>query len=575
MYHEINIPGILKEIRTRAGRQNLTIALEDQFKPRTDGTTLYLPRPLPTWSRDEWTVWWFTLEHELGHNDADMRDVFAMAKEKNLNLQSFLGTIINQLDDHRQEYHNIDQYAGRKMRLCNGRARFCLTNKMDIGNSPDEHRQAMETLFVWDTIIRESWMQTMLGIGDMFTTMLKPNQLEWLDKLADGDYEKILKSGIDAYEEYDLALRIIKEVFNFDPDQEEQDSKQPSEGKGEAEGESGDGKGEDVADGESEGEDGGDEEGEGRVKKVKYSDLLAHQHEQEDGYHNPTGPLEIEYDYNSGDYELVPEDTYKIIDYTDGRAISNRADRHIKAIPEDVGLALSNKVKRLIQVNAISSYQHGKKRGKVSARNVSRSALTNSGEYQRKIFKNKITNDILNTAVSVVVDLSGSMSGSKVEHATMAAMMLNDAIGKLSVPLEIYGFSDLDTAPVHCLFKTFDQRVQTSRLRDCFADSLIHTMDGNSDGESILWGYNRLIKRREKRKIMIVLSDGSPAGYRGDCDAYTKIVVDNIERVGIVEIYGIGIMHKNVERLYKQHEVIRKPEELEEKLLGIVKRKML
>ena len=32
----------------------------------------------------------------------------------------------------------------------------------------------------------------------------------------------------------------------------------------------------------------------------------------------------------------------------------------------------------------------------------------------------------------------------------------------------------------------------------------------NIDGEAISWAYNRLIKRKEERKILMVISDGAP-----------------------------------------------------------------
>ena len=170
---------------------------------------------------------------------------------------------------------------------------------------------------------------------------------------------------------------------------------------------------------------------------------------------------------------------------------------------------------------------------------------------------------------------TGSMGGSKILHATQAAIMLNDAIGMIRVPLEIYGFTDCHSAPKHAVFKTFSQQVTAEDIRNYVADAVSKMMDGNSDGESIMWGYQRLLKRREKRKIMIVLSDGSPAGYRGDADAYTKLVIKQIEDAGGVEIYGIGIQDSNVIRLYKDCEVLKDPNALEETLLRVIKRKVL
>ena len=53
-----------------------------------------------------------------------------------------------------------------------------------------------------------------------------------------------------------------------------------------------------------------------------------------------------------------------------------------------------------------------------------------------------------------------------------------------------------------------------------FRDFAGKSMGNNSDGEAILWGYKRLIRMPQKRKIQIVLSDGG---------------VDNLIDVGVLQ----------------------------------------
>ena len=104
----------------------------------------------------------------------------------------------------------------------------------------------------------------------------------------------------------------------------------------------------------------------------------------------------------------------------------------------------------------------------------------------------------------------------------------------------------------------------------------LNYMSGNADGEAIVWCYDRLIQRREKKKVMVVLSDGSPCcGRYGDIYGYTQEVVRKIENDHIADIVGIGIEDRNVERIYKNSQVINNSDQLEEAILKLIESKML
>ena len=80
----------------------------------------------------------------------------------------------------------------------------------------------------------------------------------------------------------------------------------------------------------------------------------------------------------------------------------------------------------------------------------------------------------------------------------------------------------------------------------------------NIDGEAIMWAYNRLKKRKEERKILMVISDGAPVDdstlsvNSGDfLEKNLKKIVKFIENKSEVEILAIGIGH-DVSRYYKK-----------------------
>jgi len=104
-------------------------------------------------------------------------------------------------------------------------------------------------------------------------------------------------------------------------------------------------------------------------------------------------------------------------------------------------------------------------------------------------------------------------------------------------------------------------------------------MDSNADGDFLLWAYGELMKQKAQRRILFVLSDGQPAATDNhgnwDIDAYTKKVATDITKTGLIEIYGIGIEDETVEHFYKDHCVIKNSNELEEKLLTVLRNKII
>ena len=80
----------------------------------------------------------------------------------------------------------------------------------------------------------------------------------------------------------------------------------------------------------------------------------------------------------------------------------------------------------------------------------------------------------------------------------------------------------------------------------------------NIDGEAISWAFSRLQKRREERKILMVISDGAPVDdstlsvNSGDfLEKHLKKIVKFIEEKTEVDILAIGIGH-DVSRYYNR-----------------------
>jgi cobalamin biosynthesis protein CobT len=242
----------------------------------------------------------------------------------------------------------------------------------------------------------------------------------------------------------------------------------------------------------------------------------------------------------------------------------------------------AQQVRRLIQIRAKVQTEYGVRKGKLDQARLSRICFNAPG-LNEKVFKRKIENKTLDAAVSVLVDMSGSMGGDKVYNAIGATVLLNEVCSTLGIPLEITGFSDEfnrtlgDYVPQMFIFKNFQNlRVTTDDLVSYFSKAS-HFMTGNPDGENILWSYDRLLKRKEKKRLFIVMSDGEPcaSGSTLGVERFTLQVIQEIEKDKLVDIYGLGLCSTAVSTYYKHRSVVNEPSEIPNKLLELIEKRLL
>jgi hypothetical protein len=102
-------------------------------------------------------------------------------------------------------------------------------------------------------------------------------------------------------------------------------------------------------------------------------------------------------------------------------------------------------------------------------------------------------------------------------------------------------------------------------------------LNQNIDGESLVYAASRLLLRPEKRKVLIVSSDGMPACAAGDDYAlhlHLKGVVKKLEGLG-VETLGIGIMTEAVKSFYPKHIILNNPGDIPTTVMGELSRILL
>jgi len=236
------------------------------------------------------------------------------------------------------------------------------------------------------------------------------------------------------------------------------------------------------------------------------------------------------------------------------------------------------------------------------------------------IFKRKSDGDDLNAAVTILIDLSGSMDGDKVHVAGQSTIALCEAFASTGVPLEVLGHFthglphemrmqiareldefvqdadgnyvigedgnrvrntkthryDRTDAVTMTVFKSFDEPMTQARS----ALGLIpHMTSGaNADADAIMYAATRLLEQKNDRRIMLVMADGYPAWHSsgGKKANYrrTRDAVQWAESKGI-KCVGIGIQSDAVQQFFPRNVVLQSVDQLGKTVLDQVARLVL
>ena len=194
-------------------------------------------------------------------------------------------------------------------------------------------------------------------------------------------------------------------------------------------------------------------------------------------------------------------------------------------------------------------------------------------------FKKEKDLEFRDTIVTLLIDNSGSMRGRPITIAAICADILSRTLERCAVKVEILGFTTKNwkggqsrekwnvTKKIpnpgrlndlrHIIYKSADApwRQSKKNIGLMLKEGLLKE---NIDGEAILWAYNRIKKRKEERKIIMVISDGAPVDdstlsvNSGDyLEKHLKQTVKFIEDKTDTEILAIGIGH-DVSRYYSK-----------------------
>lgn len=176
----------------------------------------------------------------------------------------------------------------------------------------------------------------------------------------------------------------------------------------------------------------------------------------------------------------------------------------------EAGVAkLSKALQKMVNAELFERRKGSVKRNLYSGKNLDLKSLANGSN---KVFmQNKLPNKKPLISASILIDQSGSMSGEKIRHSIITAMVLEDFCRNLKIPFSITGH-DVGCEGVRIFdYIDFGERNLSARNR------LMRIQAGgcNRDGYAIRYVLNKMARRNESTKLLFLLSDGLPndGGY--------------------------------------------------------------
>ena len=260
-------------------------------------------------------------------------------------------------------------------------------------------------------------------------------------------------------------------------------------------------------------------------------------------------------------------------------------DKELRNLQSVVG-RLANKLQRKLMAQQNRAWDFDLEEGVLDTARLTRVVID---PMHALSFKHEREATFRDTVVTLLLDNSGSMRGRPIMVAACCADILARTLERCGVKVEILGFTtkawkggqareawlaagkppnpgrlnDLR----HIIYKPADapwRRAKRS-LALMMREGLLKE---NIDGEALAWAHRRLLVRPERRRILMMISDGAPVddstlsvNTGSYLEQHLRQVIDEIEMRSPVELMAIGIGH-DVTRYYRRALTITDPAEL-------------
>ncbi|WP_375614938.1 cobaltochelatase subunit CobT [Bartonella sp. AC10YNML] len=292
-----------------------------------------------------------------------------------------------------------------------------------------------------------------------------------------------------------------------------------------------------------------------------------------------------------GNYKIFTRQFDEILEATDFCSeneldnLRRSLDKQINHLQNIVG-RLANRLQRRLMAQQNRNWKFDLEEGYLDTARLPRLIIDPTQPLSFKIESNTQFRD---TVVSLLIDNSGSMRGRPISVAASCADILAQTLERCGVKVEILGFTTktwkggksreqwlAQNNPhnpgrlndlCHIIYKSADTPWRRARrnLGLMMQEGLLKE---NIDGEALIWAHQRLLLRREQRRILMVISDGAPVddstlsvNSSNYLEKHLRAVIQEIQTHSPIELIAIGIGH-DVTRYYQRAVTIMNAEEL-------------
>jgi cobaltochelatase CobT len=255
--------------------------------------------------------------------------------------------------------------------------------------------------------------------------------------------------------------------------------------------------------------------------------------------------------------------------------LRNNLDKQIDNM-DNIISQLANRLQRKLMAQQNRWWEFNLEEGVLDASRLTRIIIN---PLQSLSYKKEIESEFKDTIVTLLIDNSGSMRGRPITVAALSADILTRTLERCGVKVEILGFTTRSwkggkardewikngrpsnpgrlNEIRHIIYKSASDpwRRSKTNLGLMLREGILKE---NIDGEAIVWVAERLNKRIEKRKILMVISDGAPVddstlstNSGSYLDKHLRQIIKHTEKNSSIELLAIGIGH-DVTRYYKQ-----------------------
>ncbi len=281
----------------------------------------------------------------------------------------------------------------------------------------------------------------------------------------------------------------------------------------------------------------------------------------------------------ANDYDEMT-DPQKLIPAAELKALRAQLDSQLQPLQAMIG-KLAIRLQRLLLAQKQMRWDYNLEDGILDTSRLTRIVVDPNLE---PTYKKEVQSNFKDTVISLLIDNSGSMRGRPITVAALTTDILAKTLERVGVSVEILGYTTVNwkggksraewvkngrppkpgrlNDVRHIIYKSADMPLRRAKnnLGLMLKEGILKE---NIDGEALLWAAQRLMRRREERKILMVVSDGAPvddstlsANSSGYLERDLTRVINYITGLNQIELTAIGIGH-DVGKYYDRAVTIR------------------